>query len=151
MNALGLSSVRLTTSSTLIALAALSSWPLSSAHAITTNWIDNGGGLFTDAANWDNGEPVLGDTAVFNRGAGVAYAVTFPGGAIFDPPPIYVIDYLRVHSNDVTYRDNSSTFITRPGFAVANPDVSIVVGQDAGEVAILSTSLFSFSAANTTL
>ena len=119
------------------------------ANAVTTSWNTNSSGVFTTAANWDNGEPVLGDTAVFNRGAGVAYTVTFPGGSILDPPPIYVIDYLRVHSNDVTFRDNSSPFITSPGFAVANPDVSIVIGQDAGEVAILNTSLRSLSGANT--
>src|SRR5688500_16361933 len=88
------------------------------AQAVTTNWIDGGGGRCTDAANWDNGEPVLGDTAVFNLGADVAYNVTFSGGGIFDPPQIYVIDFLRVHSNNVTCRDNSSPFITRPGFAV---------------------------------
>jgi T5SS/PEP-CTERM-associated repeat protein len=83
---------------------------------------------------------------VFNRGTGVAYNVTFPGGPILDPPPNYSIDYLRVHSNDVTFADNSSASVSAPSLTVANGGVSIVVGENAGDVAILTTSLSSLSA-----
>ncbi len=120
------------------------------AQAVTTNWIDPGGGLFTDAANWDNGVPDSDDTAQFNLGI-VGYTVTFPGGSVLDPPPNYVIDRLHVRQNEVTFRDNSSPFITSPSLTVANPDVSIVVGQGAGEVAVLNTSLSSLSGANTSI
>ena len=121
-------------------LAAASSALGPAAHAAITNWTNNAGGTFTTPTNWDNGVPDADDTAVFNRGAGVAYHVTFPGGNIFDPPINHVIDALRVHSNTVTFRDNSSPFITKPSVTFDNAD-SIVVGQNAGDLAILNTSL----------
>ena len=70
--------------------------------------------------------PDSDDTAVFNRGFVATTTVTFL--SLFDPPANYVIDYLRVHSNEVTFAD--SPFIqTSPSLTVANPDVSIVVGE----------------------
>jgi hypothetical protein len=100
------------------------------ASAADIEWDANGAnpptGNFNVANNWNpNVVPGSADNAVFNRGAGVAYHVSFPGGAIFDPPLTYTIDFLRVHSNDVTFRDVSTPFTTRPSLRVANPGISI--------------------------
>ncbi len=38
------------------------------AHAVTTSWNTDASGVFTAAANWDNGVPDSDDTAIFNRG-----------------------------------------------------------------------------------
>jgi T5SS/PEP-CTERM-associated repeat protein len=140
MNRTGIISAQATARRALIVIFVCGCWQLA-AHAVTTNWINNSGGTFTTSANWDNGVPDSDDTAAFNRGAGVAYHVVFPGGGIFDPPPSYGINSLRVHSNSVTFRDNSSEFITRPNLTVGNTADAIVVGQNAGEAAILTTSL----------
>jgi T5SS/PEP-CTERM-associated repeat protein/autotransporter-associated beta strand protein len=56
-----------------------------------------------------------------------------------------------VNSNEVTFRDNSSPFVTSPNLTVANPDVSIVIGEGAGEVAVLTTSLRSVSGAKASI
>jgi hypothetical protein len=119
-------------------------------RAVTTSWNTDSSGSFTTAANWNVGVPTSQDTAVFNRGL-VAYTVTFPGGSVLNPPPSYLVNYLRVHSNEVTFRDNSSPFTTSPSLTVSNPDVSIVIGEIAGEVAVLNTTLLSLSGANTSI
>jgi T5SS/PEP-CTERM-associated repeat protein len=120
-------------------------------HATDYFWAAGENGLFNDPTKWGPvGVPDGDDTAIFDRGL-VAYTVTFPGGSVLDPPPNYVINYLRVHTNEVTFADNSSPFVTSPSLTVANPDVSIVVGQDAGEVGILNTTLLSLSGANASI
>ncbi|MCI0334884.1 MAG: hypothetical protein L0228_16850 [Planctomycetes bacterium] len=123
----------------------------SAAHAVTTSWNTDVSGLFTTAANWDNGVPDSDDTAIFNRGF-VGYTVTFPGGTIFEPPVNYAINYLRVNNNHVNFVWNDSFPLqASPSLSVLNPDVSIVVGENAGEVGILGTTLASFSGANTSI
>jgi T5SS/PEP-CTERM-associated repeat protein len=115
------------------------------AHAVTTSWIANSGS-FTTAANWTSGVPDSDDTAVFNRGF-VAYEVNFPGGSVFNPPPNYAIDYLRVFTNEVSLVWVDSPFMTVPRLSVVNPGDSIIVGQDPGNVAILNTTLSTLSGA----
>ena len=58
-----------------ILLVAVAPWLGSQAQAVTTSWNTNSSGFFTAAANWNNGVPDSDDTAVFNRGAGVAAPV----------------------------------------------------------------------------
>jgi hypothetical protein len=114
-------------------------------------WAAAVNGSFNDPTKWSPiGAPGTADTAIFNLGI-AAYTVTFPGGSVLDPPPNYVINYLRVRQNEVTFRDNSSPFITSPSLSVANSGVSIVVCQDAGEVSVLSTTLRSLSGANASI
>ena len=117
------------------------------ARAVTTNWNTNLSGSFTKTANWDNGVPDSDDTAVFNRGF-VAYTVTVPG-LPFNPPPNYVIDYLRVNTNEVTFADSPLT--NRPSLTIVNPGFSIVIGENIGDVAILNSTLRSVSGANTSI
>jgi len=150
MNRAGIISMQAMARCALIAIVACSYWA-TSAHALTTNWINSSGGFFTTPSNWGNGVPDSDDLAAFNAGAAAVYSVTFPGGSVLNPPPNYVIDYLRVHSNNVTFRDNSSPFITIPSLTVVNPDISIAIGVDAGDVAVLNTSLRNFSGAKASI
>src|SRR5262245_2200074 len=130
-----------------VIMAAVAWLPLTSFHAYaaTTNWIAYSG-YFTDPANWDHGVPERERPGVFNRGF-VAYEVNFPGGLIFDPPPNYPIEYLRVNTNEVSFVYTESPFVTIPSLSVLNPGLSIVVGENAGDVAILNTTLNSLSGA----
>src|SRR5262245_47756218 len=57
------------------ALAALT-LPVSIVHAVTSSWTA-GNGSFISAANWDNGVADTPDIAVFDRGSGVTYSVSF--------------------------------------------------------------------------
>jgi T5SS/PEP-CTERM-associated repeat protein len=116
-------------------------------HGVTTNWNTDASGSFTASANWNNGVPDSEDTALFTRGLG-AYTVTFPGGSVLDPPPSYLINRLIVRTNEVTFVDNSSPFVTSPILTVFNPDSSIVVGESAGEIAVLNTRLRGLYGAN---
>ena len=134
----------------ILAVAAASA-PGPGVHAAVTNWTNSAGGTFTTPTNWNNGVPDGVDTAIFDRGASIAYHVSFPGGAIFDPPLNYLIDALRVHSNNVTFRDNSSPFTTAPSLTVANPGVSIIIGHNAGELAVLNSRLIRLSGATTSI
>ena len=109
---------------------------------MTTNWNTNSDGTFTNAANWDNGVPDSDDTAVFDRGF-VAYTVTFPGSPL-NPPPDYVIDRLRLRTNEVTFADDNSPFLKRPSVTVANVNpsfYSIILGDESGDPAILNMTL----------
>jgi T5SS/PEP-CTERM-associated repeat protein/autotransporter-associated beta strand protein len=121
-----------------------------SAQAVTTNWNTNSSGSFTSPANWDNGVPDSEDTAVFNRGA-ATYSVTFPGGSVLNPPPSYLINRLIVRTSEVTFADNSSAFVTSPILTVFNPDSSIVIGDAAGEEAVLNTRLRGLYGAKTSI
>jgi hypothetical protein len=71
--------------------------PAVAAAAVTTNWTASGGGNFNLdnglGFNWDNGVPTSADSAVFARGAGVTYNVTFPGNTLIDPVANYVSDH----------------------------------------------------------
>jgi T5SS/PEP-CTERM-associated repeat protein len=130
------------------ALIAMTAWGIwgAIAHAVTTNWIANDGS-FTNAANWDNGVPDGDDTAIFNRGF-VAYTVTVPG-SIFGPPPDYVINRLRVNTNEVTLADSPDA--NRPSLTVVNRGLSIVIGENAGDVAIVNSTLRSVSGVNASI
>jgi T5SS/PEP-CTERM-associated repeat protein len=119
--------------------------------AVTTSGTTNSSGSFTQPANWNNGVPGSEDNALFSRGGTAFYEVIFPGGSILDPPPLYLLNTLRVRSNRVTFVDNSTPFITTPSLSVANPDLSIIIGEDTGEEAILSTNLNYLSGANASI
>ena len=123
-------------------VAALYSCLLSApTHAVTSNWNTDASGSFTTAANWDNGVPDSDDTAEFNRGF-VAYTVTFPGNSPLSPPRQHVIDKLVVRTNEVGLVDNpiflQPAIVTVAAFA---SDQSINIGEIAGDVAILNTTL----------
>ncbi len=97
--------------SVLVAVASLSgvcAWVAcnSSALAVTTFWNTINSGNFNDAANWDNGVPGMGDTAIFREGIGATYTVTFDGSLPPDPTVHYFSDRLIVGNNDVTFRRN---------------------------------------------
>src|SRR5207245_386062 len=83
-------------------LAAATSMP-----AATTDWNTNLSGNFDDAANWDNGTPTGFDTAVFRRGVGITYTVTFRGLPLGAGTANYPSDQLRVGSNTVTLAGTS--------------------------------------------
>src|SRR5215212_2951025 len=120
-----------------------------SALAVTTNWINDSGGSFTTATNWDNGVPAAADTAVFNRGF-LAYEVTFPGYFLPPSPGNHVIDSLRINTNEVLFSNSPSIIDKGPrGLSVTHSDNSIVIGENAGDVAILDTTLNSFTGADT--
>jgi T5SS/PEP-CTERM-associated repeat protein len=120
------------------------------AHAVTTSWNTNASGDFTTAANWDNGAPDSDDTAVFNRGF-VAYEVNFPGGFIFDPPVTYFVDYRRVRTNEVSFVHNLVPFQSNSSLSVLNSGESIIVAENAGDIAILNMTLNSLSGANASI
>src|SRR5689334_22640575 len=75
---------------------------VSAPAATTTSWNVNTSGTFTTTGNWSSGVPGSADTAVFRRGTGISYTVTFPGST----PPAAAISYtndrLRVGNNHVT-------------------------------------------------
>ena len=87
--------------------------PPALAVAVTTNSINDAGGSFTTATNWDNGVPDSDDTAVFNRGF-LAYTVTFPGYFLDPSPGNFVIDSLRVHTNEVSFVNSPSVIYKGP-------------------------------------
>ena len=127
-------------------VAALYSCLLSAhAHAVTTSWNTNSSGDYNSFANWDNGAPDGDDVAVFDRGF-VAYEVNFLAGSI---SPIYPIDSLRVRTNEVSFVWSPAS--APPFLEVLNPGVSIVVGEDAGDVAILNMTLKSLSGRNASI
>jgi T5SS/PEP-CTERM-associated repeat protein len=131
-----------------VAYSFLGSWQ---AYAVTTSWNTNSSGNFNAASNWDNGVPDSDDTAVFNRGF-LAYEVNFPGGSIFEPPPNYVIDFLRVRTNEVSFVYNPPPFNEAlPMMTVGNPGNSIVVGELPGDVAILNMAISRLSGTNASI
>ncbi|HEY3394601.1 MAG TPA: hypothetical protein VGK58_17955, partial [Lacipirellulaceae bacterium] len=115
------------------------------AQAVTTNWIDNSGGQFTTAANWDNGVPDAADVAFFDRGSGVTYTVTIRdllGADITN-------DRLVVGSNTVTFNpigtdyilDNTATTEADPILGL--PVRGVTIGAQANDTAAVLTSQLS--------
>ena len=51
--------------------------------AVTSQWSTNGGGDFSNPANWENSVPGPADTATFARG-NVAYTVQFTGSIVIN-------------------------------------------------------------------
>ncbi len=124
------------------------------AAAVTTNWALNGGGSFTNAANWSAGVPGSADTANFNRNANIQYNVTFPGRPITSPLTRQV-DHLLVGTNVVSFSD-SVNFNQLPAALSVAPVVepnehALVIGNSSGQTAELQTALSSFSTTSATL
>jgi len=134
-----------------IALTLVGIWP-ATAHvqAVTTSWNTNLGGSFTDPAKWINGVPMSADTAVFDRNANVQYNVTFPG-KINLPLPVYAFDQLRVGTNAVSFADFTNFgqwaagSVTVNNAATNEADRGIIIGDVAGQTAVLNTTLKTFS------
>ncbi len=122
------------------------------ASAAPVNWDANGAipanGNFNVANNWNpNFVPGAADTAVFNVALAI-YSVNFPGGSIINPPINYVIDKPRVSTNEVSFVDLDSPFQTVPSLTIDSTDPvdrGIIIGRQAGDVAVLNTRLNSFS------
>jgi T5SS/PEP-CTERM-associated repeat protein len=121
-----------------------------SAQAVTTNWNTNSNGVFTNPANWTNpanGEnvaPGAADTAVFNRGSAVTLNASFIGSAIGQPPPVYTTSRLIIRSNSVGLA--RGTGVNGPSYVAGNASVdpsnrAIIVGQQTGDVATLTTTI----------
>ncbi|TWU27402.1 hypothetical protein Pla144_21750 [Bythopirellula polymerisocia] len=127
------------------------------APAVTTSWISNVGGSFTDPLKWTNGVPQFNDTAVFNRNLNIQYNVTFPGRQALDPPIVYAMKQLRIGTSTVSFADSTNFgLLADNSLAVINPsgnqaDRGIIVGDAAGQVAVLNTILKSFLAAAATI
>jgi T5SS/PEP-CTERM-associated repeat protein len=115
-----------------------------SAAAVTTNWNTDSSGSFSTTANWDNGVPGSEDLAVFNRGVGVGYTVTFNGTLPGFPAPLYLVDRVQIRSNDVTFERGlglvGASFGAGEPFLVA-PGKAIVVGLQTGDVATFTTNI----------
>src|SRR5262245_46428917 len=74
----------------------------SPAVALISLWNSDSGGNFTDSSKWVNGVPGPGDLAMFNRGGGITYSVTFPGGT-FANPVNYSSNSLSIGANEVSF------------------------------------------------
>jgi len=106
------------------------------ARAATTSWNTNSNGVFSVAANWDNGVPDSTKTADFAR-TGVSYTVTFNGAASGFPPPQYQCAGLVVGStNNVTFTKNSLLPIAPNLTATGEIDI----GATSNDNATLNTS-----------
>jgi hypothetical protein len=71
--------------------------------AVVTRWDTNSSGDYNVASNWDTGVPGADDMAVFARGSGETYRVTFPGNLFIDPPAVYRSDLVLIDSNHVSF------------------------------------------------
>ncbi len=114
------------------------------AYALISSWNTNSNGLFTAAANWNNGVPDIPDTATFNRGSGITYTVTFPGSAGVQAPPVYKNDRLLIRSNAVSFV--RGTGVNGPSYVGTNTgsggfDPGIVIGQLNGDNGRLTTAI----------
>jgi T5SS/PEP-CTERM-associated repeat protein len=111
------------------------------ARAVTTNWNTNNSGNFSNAANWDNGVPRTDDTAVFRRGIGATYTVTFTGRPPTVPggPIHYATDRLVVGSNDVTLVKTFQADYTLLNSTTAEAGRGFVIGELDGDEATLNS------------
>lgn len=73
------------------------------ALAVVTRWNTNFGGNFNVGTNWDTGVPDGDDNAVFARGSGVTYTVTFPGNSLILPTATYLSNQVNIDSNNVSF------------------------------------------------
>jgi T5SS/PEP-CTERM-associated repeat protein len=113
----------------------------------TSNWITSASGMYSVASNWDNGIPGANDTAVFRRGTGATYTVTFPGGNPLIQPPINTVtDRLIVGNNTVSFVEpfgRQATY-TLGNTTTAEAGRGVIVGELGGvvqDVAVLNTAL----------
>jgi T5SS/PEP-CTERM-associated repeat protein len=124
-------------------LCCLSLLAVSSSTAAVSRWTNDGGGVFETPSNWDTGAPGSADTAVFQRGS-VSYSVQFDTDI--------TTDKLRVGTNTVTFQPVAGV----GSYAVANAtqtlsDRAVVIGEAAGDVAVLNSSLPNFTMGGATL
>ena len=115
---------------------------------IVTLWNTNASGTFSDSPNWDNGVPNVSKTAIFHRGSSVAYTVT-----VSDTHQANVSDRLLVGSNRVTFAPGAEAFntYTVQNTTTAEDGRGIIIGELTADVAVVNTSLPSFSGAAATL
>jgi T5SS/PEP-CTERM-associated repeat protein len=115
-----------------------------STSAVTSSWTV-GSGSFITAANWNNGVPDTGDVAVFDRGSGVTYTVTFSELHSAD----VTNDRLVVGSNTVTFNPAlalpADYFLANPTTTEAHPVLftpvrGLTIGAEANDTAAVLVS-----------
>ena len=108
------------------------------AAADTTVWLSNTSGLFTTPSNWSAGMPdSADDSAIFNRGGGVTYTVTFPAGNFPPGPTKYLTGTTVIGPNNVT-------FVAQTGPTLGDvvyTNTSIILGAPPATPAILNTTI----------
>jgi T5SS/PEP-CTERM-associated repeat protein len=122
----------------------LSLLAVSSSTAAVSQWTNDGGGIFETPSNWDTGAPGSADTAVFQRGS-VSYSVQFDTDI--------TTDKLRVGTNTVTFQPVAGVGNYTVANAAQTPlsDRAVVIGEAAGDVAVLNSSLPNFTMGGATL
>src|SRR5688572_21033680 len=127
----------------------------SDAPAITTNWTASSG-QFTTPTNWSAGVPGSADTAVFRRGLGITYSVTFPGGSLGTGPTMYSSDRAVVGNNFATFINSGGarepSIYTLTTATTTEAGRGLIVGELASETgASLTSTLKELSTAAATL
>ncbi|MBL9161667.1 MAG: hypothetical protein JNL18_02875 [Planctomycetaceae bacterium] len=116
--------------------------------ALTSNWNNNTGGSFPNAANWTAGVPLVNDTAVFDRNLAIEYSVTFPGRPILNPLTRDVRQ-LIVGANTVSFSDSVNFNQLPANFAIdaakTLAEGALIVGNVANQAGGLNTTLSNFS------
>ncbi len=124
--------------------------------AANSIWDANGAnppdGTYNVANNWNpNTVPGDADTAIFRFGSAPPYTITFPGAPIIQPPVLHVNDQLRVGSNQVTFRSNLRAAYTLDNPATSEAGRGIIIGELAGDIAVLNNSLLTLTSAAATI
>ena len=88
--------------------------------------------------------PDTADTAVFNRGSAVTLNASFLGSPIGMPAPVYTTSRLIIRSNSVGLARGTGT--NGPSYVAGNASLdpsnrAIIVGQQTGDVATLTTAI----------
>ena len=110
---------------------------------------DGGGGaddLWTTPANWDSAPPSVpgpSDLAVFKLGPAADYTVQLPGNNVLLPPQNYPLGGIHVGSNTVHFVRHPDLFskFTLQSIGASESDRALVVGQGAGDRAVLNTDI----------
>ena len=100
--------------------------------AVTSDWITDSGGDFSNLANWDNGVPGSADTAVFRRG-NKTYTVQITGSK--------TTNEFHIGTDNVTLQPAtmSASFTALSG--QSGQDSGLVIGEFDGDTAVLNSSL----------
>jgi T5SS/PEP-CTERM-associated repeat protein len=125
-------------------------------------WDANGAnpatGSFSVANNWNpNVVPGAADRAIFAVGSGATYTTRFRGRQVLDPPLTYALDRMRIGANTVNFVDDTNLGQLIPANLAVNyvstggSDAGIIVGDVAGEIAVLNTTLSNFSGLTATI
>jgi T5SS/PEP-CTERM-associated repeat protein len=135
-------------------------WVAANAQGADVTWNTNSGGAYTNTANWtdlsnaSHHVPASTDRAIFNRNLNIAYGITFPGRPIVSPLTREVRQ-LSVGTNAVSLSDDVDFDELPASFVVDSGNVlgssAMIVGDTAGQVGTLTTTLASFSAGSATL